>query len=242
MQKPDVLSHQPSPKAIPKAIPKATDDLCSDTPDNVPEAMTPEQLSLKASNDSLFEREMMPHIQSLYHFAYRLTSDEDDANDLVQDTFLKAYRFIKSYEQGSNAKAWLFRILKNSFINNYRKTSKEPGKVDYEEAEAYLQTGKAAYSDTLDGSEKIFRALVGDEVTFALNSLPVDFRTVIILCDIEEFTYEEIAKIVDIPIGTVRSRLHRARKMLRDLLTGYALSMGYNVLTEPEIELATEQD
>jgi RNA polymerase sigma factor (sigma-70 family) len=211
----------------------------------LPEAsapLNPEQLAKKAANDALFEREMMPHIQALYHFAYRLTSDEDDANDLVQDTFLKAYRFIKSYEQGSNAKAWLFRILKNSFINNYRKTSKEPGKVDYEEAEAYLQTGKAAYSDTLDGSEKIFRALVGDEVTYALNSLPVDFRTVIILCDIEEFTYEEIAKIVDIPIGTVRSRLHRARKMLRDLLTCYAVKMGYNVEADIDPETLSDRD
>ncbi len=186
------------------------------------------EMATKAANDALFERELMPHIQSLYHFAYRLTGDEDNANDLVQDTYLKAYRFLKSYEQGSNAKAWLFRILKNSFINQYRKTSKEPGKVDYEEAEMYLQTGKAAYADTLDGGEKMFRGLIGDEVSRALSSLPVDFRTVIILCDIEEFTYEEIAKIIDIPIGTVRSRLHRARKMLRELLTAYAVSMGYD--------------
>lgn len=190
-------------------------------------ALTAEELAIKAEKDAVFEGELMPHVQSLYHFAYRLTSDEDDANDLVQDTYLKAYRFIKSYEKGSNAKAWLFRILKNSFINNYRKKSKEPNKVDYDEAETYLQTGKAAYADTLDGGEKMFRSLVGDEVTLALNALPTDFRTVIILCDIEEFTYEEIAKIVDIPIGTVRSRLHRARKMLREKLAAYALKMGY---------------
>jgi RNA polymerase sigma factor (sigma-70 family) len=189
----------------------------------------PEDPEIKAQKDLLFESELMPHVKSLYHFAYRLANDEDDANDLVQDTFLKAYRFINSYEKGSNAKAWLFRILKNSFINNYRKSSKEPSKIDYEEAETFLNTGKSSYTDTIDGSEKMFRGLVGDEVSRALASLPVDFRAVIILCDIEEFTYEEIAKIVDIPIGTVRSRLHRARKMLRESLVKYALDLGYDV-------------
>jgi len=178
--------------------------------------------------DDLFEAEMIPHHKALYRFAYKLTGDEDEANDLVQDTYLKAYRFIGSYEEGSNAKAWLFRILKNSFINNYRKQSKEPNKVDYEEAENFLNTGISSYRETIDGRDKMFRSMVGDEVTRALNALPVDFRTVIILCDIEEFTYEEIAKIVDIPIGTVRSRLHRARKMLREMLTIYATEMGYD--------------
>ena len=148
---------------------------------------------------------------------------------MVQDTYLKAFRFFGSYEKGSNAKAWLFRILKNSFINNYRKTSKEPNKVDYDEAETYLNTGRSSYSDSIDLREKIFRGLIGDEVSRALNSLPVDFRIVIILCDIEDFTYEEISKIIDIPIGTVRSRLHRARKMLRDMLLDYAVSLGYEV-------------
>lgn len=177
---------------------------------------------------ALFEREMLPHIKALYHFAYRLSGDEDDANDLVQDTYLKAFRFFGSYEHGSNAKAWLFRILKNSFINNYRKTTKEPPKIDYEEAETFLNTGKASYAPTVDGREKLYGGMIGDEVATALNALPIDFRTVIILCDIEEFSYEEIAKIIDIPIGTVRSRLHRARKMLRDMLLQYAISMGYD--------------
>jgi RNA polymerase sigma-70 factor (ECF subfamily) len=184
--------------------------------------------------DRLFEEEMLPHLKALYRFAFKLTNNEDDANDLVQDTYLKAYRFIASYEKGSNAKAWLFRILKNSFINNYRKVSKEPNKVDYEEAENFLSTGISNYSESLDLRDKIFRGLIGDEVSTALSSLPVDFRTVIILCDIEEFTYEEISKIVDIPIGTVRSRLHRARKMLREMLSGYAMSMGYE--SEPADE------
>ncbi|MCS7073324.1 MAG: sigma-70 family RNA polymerase sigma factor [Bacteroidia bacterium] len=171
---------------------------------------------------------MIPHLKSLYNFAYRLTNDEDDAKDLVQDTYLKAYRFLGSYQEGSNAKAWLFRILKNSFINQYRKNVKEPAKIDYEEAEHFLNTGKSNYVDSIDMRERMFRGLIGGEVSNALNSLPVDFRTVIILCDIEEFSYEEIAKIIDIPIGTVRSRLHRARKMLKDKLLPYAISLGYD--------------
>jgi RNA polymerase sigma factor (sigma-70 family) len=197
------------------------------------ESAIPEQDFIESPTDTpidsaRFEKEMLPHIKALYHFALRLTSNEDDANDLVQDTYLKAFRFFGSYESGSNAKAWLFRILKNSFINNYRKVSKEPNKMDYEEAENFLNTNKSTGGYGNDLRENIFKGLIGDEVSRALNSLPVDFRIVIILCDIEEFTYEEISKIIDIPIGTVRSRLHRARKMLRELLLPYALSMGYS--------------
>ncbi|MEZ4900652.1 MAG: sigma-70 family RNA polymerase sigma factor [Spirosomataceae bacterium] len=177
----------------------------------------------------IFNREFMPHINSMYNFAFRLTMDEDDANDLVQDTYLKAFRFISSFEQGTNAKAWLFRILKNSFINDYRKRSKEPSKVDYQEVETTYNSEDAAEVDrTTDLRVESVQDMIGDEVANALNSLPIDFRTVIILCDIEGFTYEEMAKILDIPIGTVRSRLHRARNLLKDKLRTYASSMGYD--------------
>lgn len=176
----------------------------------------------------VFNREFMPHIDSMYNFAYRLTTDEDDANDLVQDTYLKAFRFITSFEQGTNAKAWLFRILKNSFINDYRKKSKQPAKVDYQEVETTYNSEDADASYTVDLRTDSVQDMIGDEVANALNSLPVDFRTVIILCDIEGFTYEEMAKILDIPIGTVRSRLHRARNLLKEKLRDYADSMGYD--------------
>lgn len=177
----------------------------------------------------VFNREFMPHIDSMYNFAFRLTTDEDDANDLVQDTYLKAFRFISSFEQGTNAKAWLFRILKNSFINDYRKKSKEPSKVDYQEVETtYNSEDTADANHTVDLRADAVQDLIGDEVANALNALPVDFRTVIILCDIEGFTYEEMAKILDIPIGTVRSRLHRARNLLKEKLKSYASSMGYD--------------
>jgi RNA polymerase sigma factor (sigma-70 family) len=178
----------------------------------------------------VFNREFMPHIDSMYNFAFRLTMDEDDANDLVQDTYLKAFRFISSFEQGTNAKAWLFRILKNSFINDYRKKSKEPSKVDYQEVEMTYNSEEASDTTyTVDLRADAVQELIGDEVANALNALPVDFRTVIILCDIEGFTYEEMAKILDIPIGTVRSRLHRARNLLKEKLKSYAGSMGYDV-------------
>lgn len=183
----------------------------------------------------IFDREFMPHISSMYNFAFRLTMDEDDANDLVQDTYLKAFRFISSFERGTNAKAWLFRILKNSFINDYRKKTKEPSKVDYQEVETFYDSEEAAGTDqTTDLRVEMVQDMLGDEITNALNALPVDFRTVIILCDIEGFTYEEMAKILDIPIGTVRSRLHRARQLLKDKLKNYAASLGYD--TEESID------
>jgi len=177
---------------------------------------------------NIFDQEFMPHIDSMYNFGYRLTFDEDDAKDLVQDTYLKAYRFINSFEQGTNAKAWLFRILKNSFINEYRKKSKQPAKVDYQEVETYYNSESVDQSITSDLRVDAVKDMIGDEISNALNSLAVDFRTVIILCDLEGFTYEEMAKILDIPIGTVRSRLHRARNLLKDKLRSYAQDMGYD--------------
>ena len=177
----------------------------------------------------IFETEFMPHLGALYNFASKLTLNEDDAKDLLQDTCMKAYRFINSFEKGTNAKAWLFRILKNSFINDYRKKSKTPGMVDYNEVESYYDSAKGDPSRaiTVDLRAETVRDKLGDEITIALNSLDVDFRTVIILCDLEGFKYDEMAKILDIPIGTVRSRLHRARNMLKEKLAKYAATMGY---------------
>ena len=175
----------------------------------------------------VFNNEFLPHINSMYNFGYRLTLDEDDAKDLVQDTYLKAFRFIESFQRGTNAKAWLFRILKNSFINDYRKKSKEPSKVDYQEVESYYNSDDVDRQITTDLRIESLQDMIGDEISNALNSLDVDFRTVIILCDLEGFKYDEMAKILDIPIGTVRSRLHRAWNLLKDKLSVYAKKMGY---------------
>ncbi len=191
------------------------------------ELEVPKQHYSEKEKQSIFDNEFMPHINSMYNFAYRLTLDEDDAKDLLQDTYLKAFRFIDSFQQGTNAKAWLFRILKNSFINDYRKKSKEPSKVDYQEVESYYNSEDVDRQITPDLRVEALQDMIGDEISNALNSLDVDFRTVIILCDLEGFKYDEMAKILDIPIGTVRSRLHRARNLLKEKLSEYAKKMGY---------------
>ena len=187
----------------------------------------PRQYYSEKEKREIFDGEFMPHINSMYNFGYRLTLERDDAKDLVQDTYLKAYRFIESFQKGTNAKAWLFRILKNSFINDYRKKSKEPSKVDYQEVETYYNSEDVDRQITPDLRVEALKDMIGDEISNALNALDVDFRTVIILCDLEGFIYEEMAKILDIPIGTVRSRLHRARQLLKEKLSEYAKQMGY---------------
>lgn len=173
-----------------------------------------------------FEQEALPHMDVLYSFALRTTGNEDDARDLLQETFLKAYRFWDKYERGTNIRAWLFRIMKNSYINRYRKEVKEPDTVDYNDIENFYNSIRSQYTDSNDLQEKLVRGLLGDEVSKALESLPEDFRTVVILCDIEGLTYEEIAEFVDVPIGTVRSRLHRGRKLLQAKLLDYAKNQG----------------
>lgn len=188
-----------------------------------------------------FEREAMPHINALYNFALRMTGDPDDANDLLQETYMKAYRFWDKFEPGTNCKAWLFRIMKNSYINIYRKESKEPDKVDYEDIQNFYNTIRSEYTDPNDMEARLYRNLLDDDLTRAVESLPEDFRTVVILCDIEGFTYEEIAEFVDCPIGTVRSRLHRGRKLLRNKLIEYARVRGYNVEEERHRKTASSQ-
>lgn len=175
----------------------------------------------------IFESEFLPHIDAMYNFAYRITFDEASAKDLIQDTYYKAFRFIESFHEGTNAKAWLFRILKNNFINEFRKKNKEPSMVDYQDVETYYNSDDVNEVITSDLRVEVLQDMIGDEISNALNALAVDFRIVIILCDLEGFTYEEMAKILDIPIGTVRSRLHRARNLLRERLKNYAGSMGY---------------
>ncbi len=184
-------------------------------------------LSGRTDRHAEFEAEAMPHMDILYNFALRTTGDADDAKDLLQETFLKAYRFWDKYEKGTNIRAWLFRIMKNSYINRYRKESREPDKVDYEDVENFYDSIRDDSKETSDLQQRMFGNLLGDEVTTALQEMPDDFRTVVILCDIEGLTYEEIAEFLNCPIGTVRSRLHRGRKMLQARLHRYARAHGY---------------
>ncbi len=182
---------------------------------------------MKDRKAKIFTEEFFPQIEALNNFAYHLTYNQTDAEDLVQETFLKAYRFIDKYDEGTNAKAWLFRILKNAFINEYRKKSKAPQAVDIDQANLLKDEDEKAFKGFNDLREEMFQNMMGDEITNAINTLQEDFRTVILLCDVEDFTYEEIATILEIPIGTVRSRLHRARNLLREKLRNYASSKGY---------------
>ena len=166
-------------------------------------------------------------MDSVYNFALRMTGDEDDADDLVQETYMKAFRFFDKFEKGTNCKAWLFRILKNSFINDYRKQTKEQNKVNYEDVQNFYENIKSNEIESKHYELDAFSNLLDDDISKAITELPEDFRTVIILNDIEGFTYEEIADFVDIPVGTVRSRLHRARKMLYVQLFDYAKDKGF---------------
>jgi RNA polymerase sigma-70 factor (ECF subfamily) len=188
------------------------------------EAITPPN-----NASEIFEKEFMPHLDAMYNFALKLTNDQDDANDLVQDTCLKAYRFAGSFEPGTYAKAWLFRILKNNFINDYRKKSRGPTKVEFEWFEqSFAGDEDAEPAFQADLKAESVNEMMGDEITSAIQSLPVDFRMIIILCDLEEFSYEEMGKILNIPVGTVRSRLHRARAVLKEKLSEYAKKRGYH--------------
>lgn len=174
-----------------------------------------------------FEQQTLPHMEVLYNYALRMTGNKEDANDLLQETYLKAYRFWDKFEQGTNLRAWMFRIMKNTYINLYRKESKEPDKVDYDEIEGYYNLIRDQNSDDNDLQEKMFGQLLDDDVSKALELLPEEFRTVVILCDIEGLAYEEIAEFLQIPVGTVRSRLHRGRKLLYARLYDYAKKRGF---------------
>ena len=167
-------------------------------------------------------------MDAVYTFAYRLTGDATQAEDLVQEVYLKAWRFLGRYEEGTNAKAWLFRICRNAFINEYRTKKSRPYKVDYEDIVVYHNDDDPVAPRYFGLHEEMGSKLLGDEVTLAINALSPAFRTVVLL-DLEDFTYEEIAAILEIPIGTVRSRLHRARNVLAEKLRGYAEAQGFNV-------------
>jgi len=171
----------------------------------------------------------MPHADALYRSALRMTRNEDDAADLVQETMVKAYRFWEKYEAGSNAKAWLFKIMTNIFINIYRSRSRTPKTIAYEDIdENFLQGQLAALKPDLANPEREFFSKVFDnDVRKAMDELPEDFRVVVVLSFLEEFSYQEIADIVGINIGTVKSRLHRGRKLLQKSLWDYAKRNGF---------------
>ncbi len=174
-----------------------------------------------------FEEEALPHMNALYGTALRLTRNPTDAEDLVQETYLKAHRFWDRYAPGTNCKAWLFKILTNTRINQYVKVAKRPAQVSFEDVEPILEQRQPRGLQTeTDGDLGVFVDLLDDELKEAMESVPEDFRTVLILSVMEGFAYKEIAEILEIPIGTVMSRLFRARKVLQGSLQEYARKRG----------------
>jgi RNA polymerase sigma-70 factor (ECF subfamily) len=187
-----------------------------------------------------FEREALKHLDALYGAALRLTRSPSDAEDLVQDAFVKAYRFYDRFEPGTNMKAWLFRILTNTFINKYRRTTRERKVLEGREAEPVGDgvMSRAAMRTLTDPISEAHRRLITAEIQEALDSLPEDYRMMIVLADVEELSYKEIATIVGCPIGTVMSRLHRARKKMQRRLLDQAVHLG--IVQEGSLEEPAE--
>ncbi len=185
-----------------------------------------------------FEALALAHLDSLYASALRLTKNERDAEDLVQDTCMRAYRFFDKFERGTNIKAWLFRILTNTFINRYRRKVKERTATEGHEQEAVqaLFFSQEATDQASNPERFLFDRLLSDDVLRAIDSLPIDFRMVVILADLQEFSYKEIADILACPVGTVMSRLFRGRKLLQKMLRDYAAGLGVVTAREaPEV-------
>lgn len=185
-----------------------------------------------------FEALTLEHMDALYGAALRLTRSPKDAEDLVQDTFLKAFRFFDSFEKGTNIKAWLFKIQTNTFINKYRRKVKERELAETPAEDVVLDrfVSSEQVRAVQDPEGDFFGKLLSDEVVEALDQVPVDFRMVVILADIQGFSYKEIAEIVGCPVGTVMSRLFRGRRILQKHLYEYAISEG---IITPELDEAT---
>ncbi|GBD32233.1 ECF RNA polymerase sigma factor SigR [bacterium HR33] len=171
-----------------------------------------------------FEAEALPHLDAVYRFARSLTRDAQRAEDLAQEAMLKAYRSWHQYRPGTNARAWLLTIVRNTFINQYRRQQHEGTSVDLGEMESYTAFPEVQERDP---EGKFFDRIVDEEVLRAIEELPEEFREVVVLSDLEDLSYAEIAELLGVPVGTVKSRLFRARQALQRKLYEYAVEMGY---------------
>ena len=188
-------------------------------------------MNLEKKKHKEFYELYKPYLNSLKNTAFRLSKDNMEADDLLQETLFKAYRGIHSFEPNTNFRAWIFRILVNTYLTQYRKKSKQPLKVSYDDMEDYMhyQRTDIDYEYEVENAESVKGELFVDEIQTVLDKIPYYFKLVVMLYDIEGFSYSEISKMINIPVGTVMSRLSRGRKLLRQKLKRYAKSKGYDV-------------
>lgn len=186
------------------------------------------------SDRSTFAAEAMQHAPQLYSAAMRMTRNPSDAEDLVQETFLRAYRSFHTFESGTNLRAWLFRILTNTYINSYRAKQRRPQESDLADVEDLYLYKRVSGLDARSAEDTLFDLFTDDEVKQALEELPEAFRMPVLLADVEDFSYKEIAEILGIPLGTVMSRLHRGRKAMQKKLLDFATERGLLARAQPE--------